>query len=455
MLAGLGQDSLTGLGSTTAVLLPGVSSLPGIVLTGGSPKLGPAGISPASSSGTGGARSTGPVLLGGAGSTVGVSPSRTTIGSAPIGPVLMSGSGAATNSAWSGAGGSSDLIGSVLLSQYTGGSSTGTQGTGTNAGSAGVLWSLYGAGSSSGSDNGSLASDPTISAKHTGDSGGSRITPLVYNPRSEGPPVFVSGVLTGNEGGVQFVPVADPPGGRNGESPPAGRPTWNDTQDDDFGPRWKFEFEAGMGVYDPPSEQSKPNDEFDTIPTDESGNYSWLDLQAWNQFLAELRKMGKEFAWHMADWVVPDVIGNAMKPVLGGVKTAGLYLFAGKNGDAIADVARYMKDVDPHNAAAFQRYTDSLRAAMSRPPVTDPVLNRYMDELSRANATVGNGSTAAAVRTKLLTGEPVGGVFQSQKAQGIIIAIKKWLENSANAPSADRAAAKNVLRDIQNAFDGM
>jgi hypothetical protein len=157
----------------------------------------------------------------------------------------------------------------------------------------------------------------------------------------------------------------------------------------------------------------------------------------------------------MADWVVPDAIGNAMKPVLGGVKTAGFYFFAGKNADAIADVARSAKDVDPHNAAAFQRYLDSLRAAMSRPTVTDPKLNRYMDELWRANATVGNGSTAAAVRAELLTGEPVGGVFHSQKARDMITAIKKWLENSENAPSVDRAAAENVIRDLQNSLDGM
>ena len=61
MLAGLGQDSLSGLGSTTAVLLPGVSSPPGIVLTGGSPTLG-------SAAGTGGSQSTSPVLLSGSGS---------------------------------------------------------------------------------------------------------------------------------------------------------------------------------------------------------------------------------------------------------------------------------------------------------------------------------------------------------------------------------------------------
>ena len=136
MLAGLGQDSLSGLGSITAVLLPGVSSPPGIVLTGGSPALG-------SAAGTCGSQSNGPVLLGGTGSGTGSSSSGSS-SSAPNGP--------------------------VLLSQYTGGSNAGTQGTGTNNSgtlSGSDLWLLYGAGlgagsSSSGASGGSSATNPLM-----------------------------------------------------------------------------------------------------------------------------------------------------------------------------------------------------------------------------------------------------------------------------------------------------
>jgi len=61
MLAGLGTDSLSGLGSTTAVLLPGTSSSSsssssGIVLGGGSP-------TPGSALGTGSSAPNGPVLF--------------------------------------------------------------------------------------------------------------------------------------------------------------------------------------------------------------------------------------------------------------------------------------------------------------------------------------------------------------------------------------------------------
>jgi hypothetical protein len=100
------------------------------------------------------------------------------------------------------------------LSQYQEGSSVGGQGNGTgdtlsNADLWGLYWSGAGAGSSSGSDNGSLADDPTISAQYTGGSGIGGITPLVYTPESDGPPVFHSGVFTGDHGSVQFVQTAD------------------------------------------------------------------------------------------------------------------------------------------------------------------------------------------------------------------------------------------------------
>jgi hypothetical protein len=103
----------------------------------------------------------------------------------------------------------------TLWSQYQEGSNVGGQGNGTgNTLSNADLWRMYwsgaGAGSSSShSDEGSLADDPTISAQYTGGSGIGRITPLVYNPESDGPPVFQSGVWMGDDGSVQFVQTAD------------------------------------------------------------------------------------------------------------------------------------------------------------------------------------------------------------------------------------------------------
>jgi hypothetical protein len=141
--------------------------------------------------------------------------------------------------------------GPALSSQYTGGSSVGGQGNGTvgtlsNADLWRLYWSGAGAGSSLGPANGSLANDPTISAKYTGGSGvgllffvtgatgadaassGSQqvstgsttltladgqspvmTTPLVYQPGSDDGPGVVSGVWTGGDGGWQVIQMSD------------------------------------------------------------------------------------------------------------------------------------------------------------------------------------------------------------------------------------------------------
>ena len=138
-----------------------------------------------------------------------------------------------------------------------------------------MYWSGAGAGSSSGSDNGSLANDPIISAQYTGGSGIGGITPLVYNPESDGPPVFHSGVFTGDHGSVQFVQTADS-GSQNAGTDPPNRPTWDDVKDWYSGPQWQFEFEAGLGLYDSREKGPKPADSDTTadVPSDQSAGAS-------------------------------------------------------------------------------------------------------------------------------------------------------------------------------------
>ena len=72
----------------------------------------------------------------------------------------------------------------------------------------------------------------------------------------------------------------------------------------------------------------------------ENGNYSWLDLQAWNQFLAELRKTGKDFAWHMAEWFGPDEAAKIAKPLIAGGKGLAVIGFGAGQADNIDDLAR-------------------------------------------------------------------------------------------------------------------
>jgi RHS repeat-associated protein len=106
------------------------------------------------------------------------------------------------------------------------------------------------------------------------------------------------------------------------------------------------------------------------------------------------------------------------------------------------------------NAAEFEAYKDIMRAAMEKPAVSDPKLAKMLDDLYRPGAKVGSGSTAAAVRHELATGEKVGGVSHSQKAQNYIDGLSNWLRNNPEASPGDRAAAENVMQDMINALDG-
>ncbi len=107
------------------------------------------------------------------------------------------------------------------------------------------------------------------------------------------------------------------------------------------------------------------------------------------------------------------------------------------------------------NRAAFEDYTDSLRAAMERPYVRDQELSRLLDYLYRPGATVGSGSTAAAVRAELANpGTLVGGRSHIQKAEDAIRSLSRWLRVHPEAVLGDRAAAENVIRDLTNALGG-
>jgi filamentous hemagglutinin len=77
-----------------------------------------------------------------------------------------------------------------------------------------------------------------------------------------------------------------------------------------------------------------------------------------------------------------------------------------------------------------------------------------MDDLYRDGAQIGSGSTADAVRYENATGQPVGGVFHSEKASNYIAGLQRWLNNNPNASATDIAAARNVLRDLANALRG-
>ena len=136
---------------------------------------------------------------------------------------------------------------------------------------------------------------------------------------------------------------------------------------------------------------------------------------------------------------------------------AGAAKIAGRLGDDVAGAAIRSGDEvvgGARNRAAHEMMTDALRADMTGPAVADPKLDGLIGPLYRPNATVGSGSTAAAVRQELATGQPVGGAFHSQKAEDSIRALEKWLDKNPEASLGDRAAAENVIRDMRNALEG-
>ena len=108
-----------------------------------------------------------------------------------------------------------------------------------------------------------------------------------------------------------------------------------------------------------------------------------------------------------------------------------------------------------HNAAMAEKYKDAILKSMNKPNVENPQLQQMVNELFRDGAQVGNGSTAAAVRFELETGQRVGGAWHSQKAQDKITELTRWLsQNSSTARTSDVSAASQLIRDLQNALKG-
>jgi len=113
-----------------------------------------------------------------------------------------------------------------------------------------------------------------------------------------------------------------------------------------------------------------------------------------------------------------------------------------------------MRQPPAANRAQFQNCMDNLRRNMGRPATTDPKLSGIMDEMYRTNAKVGSGNTADVARSERATGQPTGGAWHTQKAEESVIRLQRWLQANPMASPGDRAAAENVIHDLQNALVG-
>ena len=142
---------------------------------------------------------------------------------------------------------------------------------------------------------------------------------------------------------------------------------------------------------------------------------------------------------------------TAMKAVVRAASVARLTKIAGK---IPVLRRRFQRISSAANRAKHEKFLTELRREMGKPHTKDENLSHLMDELYRDNAQVGSGSTAAAVRHELATGEMVGGASHSQKAADMIKALDKWLRTHPTASPGDRAAAENVIKDLQDALAG-
>ncbi|MCL5677169.1 MAG: hypothetical protein M1602_04775, partial [Firmicutes bacterium] len=103
---------------------------------------------------------------------------------------------------------------------------------------------------------------------------------------------------------------------------------------------------------------------------------------------------------------------------------------------------------------AATEFGDDASNGLSKPMVSDSKLQSLMNELYRAGAKVGSGSTADAIRYEMKTGDLLSPSGHLQKGVDYARALENWLQANPNASSPDRAAAQAVLEDLKNALQG-
>ena len=150
---------------------------------------------------------------------------------------------------------------------------------------------------------------------------------------------------------------------------------------------------------------------------------------------------------------IVDLGSNFADPLKGAGETVAK-IAVKKSAEAVAKRIAETTGIDAAKDASHAAYVDSLRADMEKPVVSDPRLKFLVNELYRADAKIGSGSTAAAIRKEMREGVKVGNKRHSQKAEQMIEPLQKWLDTSPKARPGDRAAAENIIRDMLNALKG-
>lgn len=88
------------------------------------------------------------------------------------------------------------------------------------------------------------------------------------------------------------------------------------------------------------------------------------------------------------------------------------------------------------------------------PVIQNSKLKNLVNDLYRAGAKVGGGSSMDAYRFEVLSGLTVGGKSHTQKLLDYRSALLKLWSNKSSLSQNDRGIVKHILTDIQNALSG-
>lgn len=105
----------------------------------------------------------------------------------------------------------------------------------------------------------------------------------------------------------------------------------------------------------------------------------------------------------------------------------------------------------------FKAAIKAADSAKVIPQVADVNLGNIVRDLYKgANMPnpIGTGSTADAIRNELITGNPTGGRFHTQKGTEYVAAIDKWLKKNPTAADHDKLVAESMKYDLLNALAG-
>ena len=106
--------------------------------------------------------------------------------------------------------------------------------------------------------------------------------------------------------------------------------------------------------------------------------------------------------------------------------------------------------------AALERLA-AQSEVLPKPNVTNQKLRNIVGNLYKhvgKSTRTGDGTTSAAIRREISTGEPTGGRMHITKGQESVRGLTKWLRDNPDASASDQLVARSLLDDLRRALGG-